>query len=50
MAQLSIHDRAVLNCVFNPNLPLTEAYAEELDSKITGKDIDIILRKNTNFL
>ncbi|KAJ8983950.1 hypothetical protein NQ317_008652 [Molorchus minor] len=25
MAQLSYHDRAILNCIFNPNLPLEEA-------------------------
>lgn len=24
-AQLSTRDRAILNCVFNPNLPLEEA-------------------------
>lgn len=36
MAQLSARDKAVLNCVFNPNLPLTEAYDEELDANIIG--------------
>ncbi|CAG9774099.1 unnamed protein product [Ceutorhynchus assimilis] len=25
MSQLSLHDQAVLNCVFNPNLPIGEA-------------------------
>lgn len=30
MVSLSEHDRAVLNCVFNPNLPLDDAYDEEL--------------------
>lgn len=26
---LSVHDKAVLNCIFNPSLPITEAYEEE---------------------
>lgn len=37
MAQLTPHDKAILNCVFNPSLPLNEAYEEELDSDIFGK-------------
>ncbi|XP_022916998.1 tetratricopeptide repeat protein 36 homolog isoform X1 [Onthophagus taurus] len=34
MVDLSHHDKAVLNCIFNPSLPLTEAYDEELNSTI----------------
>lgn len=30
MMSLSDHDKAVLKCVFNPNLPLDDAYDEEL--------------------
>ncbi|KAJ8949332.1 hypothetical protein NQ314_008252, partial [Rhamnusium bicolor] len=36
MSQLSEHDKAILNCVFNPNLPLEEATLqppEELQGK-----------------
>lgn len=36
MAQLTPRDKAILNCVFNPSLPLTEAYNEELDSSLIG--------------
>ncbi|KAF2893708.1 hypothetical protein ILUMI_12465 [Ignelater luminosus] len=38
MAQLSVHDKAVLNCIFNPNLPLDQVYDEELSAPI--KDIE----------
>lgn len=38
MPQLSEHDRAVLNCVFNPNLPLDQAHDyKELDDEIKGE-------------
>lgn len=37
MAQLSTHDKAILNCIFNPNLPLTDCYEEELSEEIKGK-------------
>ncbi|RZC33296.1 tetratricopeptide repeat protein 36 -like [Asbolus verrucosus] len=32
MAELSEHDKAILNCVFNPNLPLSETTIEEPES------------------
>lgn len=35
MARLSEHDRAVLNCVFNPHLPLEEAY-DEVSEDVQG--------------
>ncbi|KAI4457140.1 hypothetical protein MML48_8g00008434 [Holotrichia oblita] len=38
MAQLSTHDKAILNCIFNPNLPLTDCYEEELSEEIKGID------------
>lgn len=37
MAELSTHDKAILNCIFNPNLPLTDCYEEELNEEIKGK-------------
>ncbi|KAF5287505.1 hypothetical protein FQA39_LY04133 [Lamprigera yunnana] len=39
MSQLSHHDKAVLNCIFNPNLPVDEAYNEELGDDV--KDVDV---------
>lgn len=44
MAQLTARDKAILNCVFNPSLPLDEAYEEELDGSIIGKKKLIIER------
>lgn len=37
MTSLSAHDKAVLNCIFNPSLPLEEAYKEELSVELVGK-------------
>lgn len=34
---LSEHDKAVLNCVFNPSLPLEEAYTATCDQDLQGK-------------
>lgn len=36
MDELSINDKAVLNCIFNPNLPLADCYEEELNEEIKG--------------
>lgn len=41
MTALSTHDKAVLNCIFNPNLPLDQVYDEELSAPIKGMYIDI---------
>lgn len=35
-AQLSRHDQAVLNCVFNPLLPLHEAFDEKPKLELKG--------------
>ena len=40
MSQLSSHDKAVLNCLFNPNLPLDQAYSEELNADIKDYEED----------
>lgn len=37
MDNLSENDRAVLNCVFNPSLPLEEAHKDTSDQELTGK-------------
>lgn len=37
MAQLTEHDKAVLNCVFNPHLPLEDAYDEISEEELQGK-------------
>ncbi|GJQ81758.1 hypothetical protein Trydic_g305 [Trypoxylus dichotomus] len=39
MADLSVHDKAILNCIFNPNLPLEDCYDENLSEEI--KDVEI---------
>lgn len=36
MSNLSENDRGVLNAIFNPNLPLTEAYDEDLTLILKG--------------
>lgn len=33
---LTEHDKAVLNCVFNPHLPLEDAYDEALEEELKG--------------
>ncbi|XP_031354339.1 tetratricopeptide repeat protein 36 homolog [Photinus pyralis] len=38
MSQLSSHDKAVLNCLFNPNLPLDQAYNEDLNENIKDEE------------
>ncbi|KAF5292717.1 hypothetical protein FQR65_LT11185 [Abscondita terminalis] len=40
MSQLSTHDKAVLNCIFNPNLPLDEVYKEELSDDVKDVCVD----------
>ncbi|KAK5641417.1 hypothetical protein RI129_009964 [Pyrocoelia pectoralis] len=40
MSQLSSHDKAVLNCLFNPNLPLDQAYNEELSDNIKDQEVN----------
>lgn len=37
MSDLSAHDKAILNCIFNPNLPLADCYQEELTEESEGK-------------
>lgn len=37
MLSLSDHDKAVLNCVFNPHLPLEQAYEEEDIPELKGR-------------
>ncbi|XP_017773049.1 PREDICTED: tetratricopeptide repeat protein 36 homolog [Nicrophorus vespilloides] len=39
-AELSIHDRAILNCVFNPSLPLDEAYNQEELNNVLKDDAE----------
>lgn len=38
MAELSQHDKAILNCVFNPNLPLLDESGES--EIIEGKRVE----------
>lgn len=42
MTTLSENDKLILNAVFNPNLPLTDAYEEDLSDTLQGKEISLI--------
>ncbi|KAK9739318.1 Tetratricopeptide repeat [Popillia japonica] len=50
MAELSTHDKAILNCIFNPNLPLTDCYEEELNEEIKDIGIDSLEYKQASSL
>lgn len=41
MATLSEHDKAILNCVFNPNLPLDEVVSQPI-KELKGIDGKIV--------
>ncbi|KAK4873868.1 hypothetical protein RN001_013228 [Aquatica leii] len=52
MSQLSDHDKAVINCIFNPSLPLDQIYDEELSDDIKDVDAntpDVMQSKNLEY-